>query len=121
MTIELEALVSKFQAHRNKKPGKKVNYPQRLAKAVAHLDNSLSPKSIAKALGVSDSSVIAWRRKYSPSSAEAPSFIPVAIETSGANADVTHVKLVFVEATVPTSSLATTIREISSSLGCGSC
>ena len=33
MTIEFEALVSKFQAHRNKKPGKKVNYTQRFAKS----------------------------------------------------------------------------------------
>ena len=43
MTIELESLVSKFQAHRNKKPGKKVNSPQRLATAVAHLNNWRDP------------------------------------------------------------------------------
>lgn len=121
MNTELEALAKKFESHRNKYPGRKVHYPPRLAKAASGLDYALGVKVIARSLGISDSSVLAWRKKYKKPD-ESPTFIPVAIEPqSSEGSGTTCVRIMIVEANLPTANLAATIKGLAASLGGASC
>ena len=123
MKIERDSLIQKFQFCRSKAKGKKVVYPLKLRKAAAGLAGEQSSKSLATDLGVSVASIKAWSKAFAPVISE-KDLVPIEINgnpTPQRSVDEIKVRIIAMEASVPSSRLAGTLADIIQGMGASSC